>query len=227
MRKTPNLLALGTGVAAVLALVPAVASAQDARVPFVGPRVEAIVGYDSNRSGSTVDNDTTRDLKQSVNGVTYGAGIGYDAALGSNLRVGVDAEISDSSAKWDNNNSVPNSFNLGRVKAGRDLYVGGRIGFVTSPRTMIYVKGGYTNARYELLGTNGTVNRDQRLETDGYRVGAGVEYQITSNAFAKLEYRYSNYSKGEFDFNGQTPDSSRFNLDTDRHQAVVGVGLRF
>ena len=209
------------------ALLPAAARAQDGRAPFTGPRIEAIAGYDHLRSGSSVDNDTSRDLKQSINGVTYGAGVGFDAAVGNTLRAGVEAEISDSTAKWDNNNGVPNTFNLGRVSADRDIYVGGRIGYVTSPNTMVYVKGGYTNARFGLQGTDGTVSRDQRLDTDGYRIGAGVEHQLSGNAYVKAEYRYSNYAKGEFDFNGTTPDSSRFKIDTDRHQVVVGAGLRF
>lgn len=225
MRNTTQLLAAAGVIAAVAA--PGIAAAQDVRETFVGPRVEAIVGYDHNRSGSSVDNDSTRDLKQSIDGVTYGVGVGYDAALGNSLRAGVEAELSDSTAKWDTNNSAPNTFNLGRVSADRDIYVGGRLGVVTSPSTMIYVKGGYTNARFGLVGTNGTVSRDQRLDTDGYRVGAGIEHQLSGKAYVKAEYRYSNYSKGEFDFNGTTPDSSRFKIDTDRHQVVVGAGLRF
>lgn len=224
MRYTPLILVAGGALAAA---VPSVAMAQDGRAPFTGPRVEAIAGYDHNRSGSSVDADATRDLKQSIDGLTYGVGVGYDAAVGENLRAGVEAEISDSTAKWDNNNGVPNTFNLGRVSADRDIYVGGRIGVVTSPSTMVYVKGGYTNARFGLQGTDGSTILDQRLDTDGYRVGAGVEHQLAGNAYVKAEYRYSNYSKAEFDFDGTTPDTSRFNIDTDRHQVVVGAGLRF
>ncbi len=223
MRKSPLLLAAATAIA--VAGVPAAAFAQSA--PFSGPRIEAIVGYDHNRSGSSVDIDDTRDLEQSIDGVTFGAGIGYDFAAGNNLRVGAEAEISDSTAKWENDDPAPNTFNLGRVEAGRDIYVGGRIGVVTSPNMMVYAKGGYTNARYDLLGTNGTTNENQRLDTDGYRVGAGVEYQMGSNAYIKGEYRYSNYSRGEIDFEGETPDTNRFDIDTDRHQVVVGVGMRF
>ncbi|MBC2667947.1 outer membrane protein [Novosphingobium piscinae] len=221
------LLAAGAGLAGAAVLVPGAAQAQDGRLPFTGPRIEAIVGYDHNRSGSTVDIDAARNLKQSIEGLTYGVGAGFDFATGETLRVGAEAELTDSSAKWDNNNGVPNTFNLGRVKADRDFYVGARIGVVTSPRTMLYAKAGYTNARYGLLGTNGSTVLDQRLDTDGYRLGAGLEYALDSNAFAKLEYRYSNYSRGEFDFDGRTPDSSRFSIDTDRHQVVAGVGLRF
>lgn len=223
MNKLCAILAAGTALAGA---TPAFAQDTPSEA-FSGPRVEAIAGYDSSRSGSTVDNDATRNTKQSINGLVYGAAIGYDAPIGANLVVGADAEITTSTAKWDNNNGVPNTFNLGRVKAGRDIYVGGRIGYAMSPKTLLYVKGGYTNARYNLEGTDGTTNLSQRLDTDGFRVGAGVEYAMTSKSFAKLEYRYSNYKKGEFDFNASTPDSSRFNIDTDRHQVVASVGVRF
>jgi outer membrane immunogenic protein len=59
-------------------------------------------------------------------------------------------------------------------------------------------------------------------------VGAGVEQKLGTNAFAKVEYRYSNYSEGEIDF--ETPDvadTDRFDIDTDRHQVVASVGWRF
>lgn len=223
MNKLCAILAAGTALAAA---APAMAQEAPSQT-FSGPRVEAIAGYDSSRSGSSVDQDNTRNVKQSINGLVYGGAIGYDLPVGSNLVIGADAELTGSTAKWDNNNGVPNTFNLGRVKAGRDIYVGGRIGYAVSPQTLVYVKGGYTNARFNLEGTDGTTDLRQRLDTDGYRVGAGVEYAMTPRSFVKLEYRYSNYKKGEFDFNGSTPDSSRFNIDTDRHQVVAGVGVRF
>ena len=224
MKTISTLAAAGT----VLALAtPALAQEGSPAASFAGPKVEAILGYDHNRSGSTKDIDTNADIKQSIDGLLYGAAVGYDAAVGTNLTIGAEAELTGSTAKWDNNNGVPNTFNLGRVKAGRDIYVGGRVGYAISPVTLIYLKGGYTNARYNLLGTDGSVSERQRLDTDGYRVGAGVEQKFGENMYGKIEYRYSRYGKGEFDFNGNTPDSSRFNLDTDRHQVVVGVGMRF
>lgn len=213
--------------AATAAVVATPAIAQTGGEPFTGLRVGVEAGYDHLRSGSSVDNDSTRDLKQSIDGVEYGATIGYDAAVSPNWRIGAEASLADSTASWDNNNGVPNTFNLGHVQADRDIYVGGRIGYVASPKTMLYVKGGYTNQRFGLEGTDGTVSASQRLDTDGYRLGAGVEYAVSPNAYIGAEYRYSNYSKGEFDFNGNTPDSSRFNIDTDRHQIVATAGFRF
>lgn len=220
MKKILAALAVGTALSATPAL------AQDARATFTGPRIEATVGWDKSRSGSSVDNDTTRDLDQSVDGLVYGGGIGFDAAVGDNFVVGAEAELTDSTAKAVNDGE-PNTFNLGRVETGRDIYVGARAGFVVGENMLVYAKGGYTNARYNLVGTDGTVNLDQRLDTDGWRAGAGVEMALSKNAFVKAEYRYSKYSNAEFDFNGTTPDSSRFKIDTDRHQVVASVGLRF
>lgn len=220
MKKILAALAVGVTLPACPAL------AQDVQATFTGPRVEATVGWDKSRSGSTVDDDATRDLDQSINGIVYGGGVGFDAALGDSLVIGAEAELTDSTANADND-GVPNTFNLGRVEAGRDIYVGARAGFIVGEKMLVYAKGGYTNARFNLVGTDGTVDLDQRLDTDGWRLGAGVETAIGENAFAKIEYRYSNYNEAEFDFNGQTPDSSRFNIDTDRHQVVASVGFRF
>ena len=49
---------------------------------------------------------------------------------------------------------------------------------------------------------------------------------MSSNTFAKLEYRYSNYNDARLEYgNGAT--SGRFDIDTDRHQVVASYGFRF
>ncbi|BEU99879.1 porin family protein [Novosphingobium olei] len=194
---------------------------------FSGLSVNTTIGWDHLRSGSTKDIDNTANVKQSLDGIVFGGGIGFDVPLGDRLTLGAEGEATTSSARWDNNNGVPNTFNLGRVKAERDLYVGARLGFAMSPKTLLYVKGGYTNARFALEGNGGGLVSNQRLDTDGWRAGAGIEQKLGDHGFGRIEYRYSNYQKAEFDFNGNTPDSSRFNIDTDRHQVVASVGVRF
>jgi outer membrane immunogenic protein len=221
------------GGLAIAAATPAMAQDASANASvdapakaFEGPTVSASVGWDHLRSGSTNDLDGSR-TKQSLDGVTYGGGLGYDKAVTIHVTLGAEAELTGSSAKWDNNNGVANTFSLGRVKAGRDIYVGARAGYAISPTTQLYVKGGYTNARFNLLASDGTTINYARLDTDGYRLGAGVEHKFTGNAFGRVEYRYSNYSKGEFDYNGNAADSARFGIDTDRHQVMATVGYRF
>jgi outer membrane immunogenic protein len=212
-----------------LAFVVAPAAAQD--TTFTGPWVAGVGGYDKNKAGSSVDNDADPnngvfEQDESADGIVYGAAIGYDFDLGG-VVVGGEAELTDSTA--DSKYGDPNSdFGLGSVDAGRDIYVGARVGYKVTPSTMLYAKGGYTNARYNFIGSDGTTNYKENLDTDGWRVGAGVEQKLGSNAFAKVEYRYSNYSKGEIDFEATgIADSDRFDIDTDRHQVMAGVGWRF
>lgn len=199
------------------------ALAQDVGPTFTGPRVEAILGYDHIGAGSSVDNDNGED-DQSIDGLLYGVGAGYDVNLGSAV-VGVEGEFTDSTAK-SGRNDFTDQFGFGRVSQGRDLYIGARAGILASPNTLVYVKGGYTNTKLNVLAGNTNTSTDTSFKLDGWRLGAGVERALTANSFAKVEYRYSKYDDAHIDFaDGST--SSEFGIDTDRHQVVASVGWRF
>jgi outer membrane immunogenic protein len=207
-----------------LVAVAAPALAQDKE--FSGPWVAGVAGYDINKAGSSQDNDANPDANRSAKGLVYGGAVGYDADLG-NVVVGAEAELTDSSADSDYDNNFVD-YGLGSADAGRDIYVGARAGFKATPKTLVYAKGGYTNARFNYVGTDGTTETSRHLDTDDWRVGAGVQQKLGPRTFAKLEYRYSNYNKGELDFEDpNVPDSSRFGIDTDRHQVVASVGVGF
>ena len=220
------------GIAIILATVSAGAMAtpalaQDAN-PFTGLRGEAIVGYDISEAGSSVDNEVNEQNDQSIDGLTYGAGIGFDMAASENLVVGIEGEYLDSTAKTEFTGADFENIGIGgRLDAGRDLYAGARVGYRVAPNTLAYVKGGYTNARYNVLARDLETELRRNIDVDGFRVGAGVEQAINENMFAKVEYRYSNYSEGEIDFRDDIEDSERFDVDLDRHQIMAGVGVRF
>ena len=210
--------------AAAGAAVSAPAAAQDSS--FSGPWVAGVAGYDINKAGSSQDDDLNPDRDESVEGLMYGAAVGYDIDLGT-MVIGAEAELTDSKADTDYDNNF-NTFGLGSVDAGRDIYVGARAGFKATPSTLVYGKAGYTNARFNYVGGDGTTDYSRNLDTDGWRVGAGVEQKFGAMTFGKIEYRYSNYKKGEIDFEATgIADSDRFDIDTDRHQVVASVGIRF
>ncbi|MBJ7445507.1 MAG: porin family protein [Sphingobium sp.] len=213
-------------VVATLLAGTAVASpalAQDVGPTFTGPRVEAILGYDHVGAGSDVDNNNGRD-DQSIDGLLYGVGAGYDINLGSAV-VGVEGEYTDSTAKSDRFD-LTDQFGFGRVSQGRDLYVGARAGILANPNTLVYVKGGYTNTKLNVLAGDSDETTDTAFKLDGWRIGGGVERAINQNTFAKVEYRYSKYDSAHIDYmDGAT--SSEFDIDTDRHQVVASVGWRF
>jgi outer membrane immunogenic protein len=204
------------------------AFAQDA-APFSGFRIEGIAGYDALRSGD--DKDDTRDTNsdegdETINGALYGVGVGYDFNLGS-MVVGAEAEYSDSTGKQDFNETIDVPI-TGRIATGRDLYVGGRIGFPIAPSTLVYGKLGYTNTAIDGAFRSGNESFDLDVNAEGYRLGAGVEQLLGPNAFGKIEYRYSNYGNLETEGRNFFDDGSDLaEIDLDRHQVVVGVGFRF
>ena len=209
--------------ATATAALAAPAFAQDAPTTFTGPRAGVILGYDRLQPGSGPNSDISSDRKAS--GLTYGGDVGYDAAIGG-LVIGAEGEVTGSTAKVTNNPANAAALGYGRVKAGRDLYIGGRIGFRAAPSTLIYAKGGYTNQRLDLVASNGTNETGAHYNLDGYRLGAGVEQAIGGKAYAKIEYRYSNYGDARLEYpNGA--NTNNFDVDTDRHQVVAGVGIRF
>jgi outer membrane immunogenic protein len=217
MRTT--LLAASALAAATFFAAPAMA--QDTPSGF---RAGVIGGLDIVRPGSTEDSDVDGD-DQSIEGFQYGIEAGYDLPLGG-VVLGVEAELSDSTGKTRTATTDPNFFGYGEVGTGRDIYVGARLGVPVGTGTLLYAKGGYTNARLNVVADNGTDTLDENFELDGWRLGAGVEKSIGRNTYAKLEYRYSNYTDADFQFaNGATTDT--FEVDTDRHQIVAGVGFRF
>ncbi|GAA4039410.1 hypothetical protein GCM10022281_20370 [Sphingomonas rosea] len=174
----------------------AIVAAPAAAAPVQGPRVEALVGYDAVRANV---GDANFVDKYKDEGVLYGIGAGYDFALGNKASLGVDLEASDS--------TVRDRQAEGTLKAGRDLYAGGRVSFpLGADGSNVYLKGGYTNAR--VTATNGIVSASEDL--DGYRIGGGAQFALTGKAYVGGEYRYSNYEQG-----------------VERHQLALNVGTRF
>lgn len=163
------------------------AFAQEARPAFSGGHVEAIAGYDHVRGGG-----------EGRDGLLYGIGAGYDLRL-HNAVVGIEGEVADS--------TTGDCVGGVCVDAGRDLYVGGRVGAVVGTHVLLYGKLGYTNAR--VVATAGNVSDGTNL--DGIRAGAGVEWAIPRTPLSlRAEYRYSNYQDG-----------------VSRHQGVAGLAFRF
>jgi len=168
---------LATTALALAAATATPAFAQDGS--FSGPRVEVIGGWD--HAGGNGEGQS---------GFAYGGAFGYDRQFGSAV-IGAETEITGATTEE------------AGVRAGRDLYVGGRLGYVIGGSNLIYGKAGLTNARIDVDGVGGGT-------TDGYRFGAGIERNF-GKFYGKVEYRYSRYEEA----------------DLNRDQVIAGVGIRF
>ena len=136
--------------AAALALAATPAMAND----FTGVRAEVTAGLDDVTGGV----DPTK--------VTYGAGVGLDAELYSNVIVGVEATLDN-------------------VFDRRNVGASARLGYVVADKALIYGKVGYANWKQ-------TTSR----ELEGLRLGAGVEAKLYSPVYGKVEYRYTDFNRG-------------------------------
>ncbi|WP_226633794.1 outer membrane protein [Novosphingobium profundi] len=150
-------------------------------------------------------------------GVQYGVSAGYDYQLSNSFFVGVQGSYGDSSAR-DCAHDVLEAGDRACLEARRDLAAVVRLGTNLGARNKLYVLGGYTNTRVgvsykgetasQALGSFSDLGAHDTL--NGFRLGAGYEYDVTSNLFIKAEYRYSNYGS-----------------DYSRHQGVLAVGTKF
>jgi outer membrane immunogenic protein len=192
-----KIIAAGAALALALAAVPAAAA------DISGPRIEAIVGYES----ATLDDFGSRD-DVSESGAVFGLGAGYDFALGRSVALGVDVEATDSSVRW---HEVSSTFSTDlSIREGRDLYAGGRLTVAVSPAVNLYAKAGYTSLRTRLDFTSPTFSEVRESTDGGLRAGAGLQLAVGPSAYVGAEYRISSYD-----------------ADLTRHQGIAALGFRF
>lgn len=176
-------------VAAALFAVPAVAQAQ--------AFVQAEAGL-----------DVVSAEGESEANIGYGATVGYDMPISNGMFVGVQATYADSETKRCERDGDTKAC----LEAGRDVAILARVGTRITDKSSFYLMGGYANARAEVNAYVDDVDgvAGIRTDLDGFRVGAGYQYDLNEKFFVKAEYRYSNYQS-----------------DVSRHNGVIAIGAKF
>jgi outer membrane immunogenic protein len=138
----------------------------------------------------------------------------YDARVFTNFVVG--AELAASYSTGTNRQiatlaSAPTvPFNID-YKSRYTLEATGRVGVVVAEKALIYLRAGYANSNLRVTTTvPGLGVTSDTGGNGGWLIGGGIDYALTRNLSARVEYRY-------FDFKGPIT----------RQQAVVGVGYHF
>ena len=194
-------------VAGVIAVsLPATAQAAEFDGPFVG----AQVGWNSNQVRDPETSLGVTPIDHDRQSLTGGVYAGYDRRVADRVVVGAEGGLDFANDDDVKSTAASDTFTID-PKYSFDLTA--RAGYLVTPDTLVYARAGYTNARTKTtvdtaLGTaSATDNRD------GWLVGAGVERQFMKNASARMEYRYSDLSEGDGDF--------------DRHRVLAGISYRF
>lgn len=190
---------------------------------FTGPRIEAHVGWEQvGAEGKYDDGVDVYTVGGDKSGVAYGVGVGYDVAITPGMIAGVEANFDLSDTK-----KCGEVYGLDRacLKAKRDIELSARLGQKLSPNVLFYLKAGYVNGKFAASYVDFEDILPSYSESDtrsGYRLGAGVEALLGSNAYIKAEYRYTDYGNWKFsDVDGD------YSIGFDRHQILGGIGYRF
>ncbi|WP_088343440.1 MULTISPECIES: outer membrane beta-barrel protein [Rhodomicrobium] len=119
---------------------------------------------------------------------------------------------------------------------------GARLGYLTTPATLIYVLGGYSqadvnaHARFRLLdgvgGVTSAFRNDDDIDADGFTVGAGIETKLSQNISLKLEYRFTDFEDGDLGVDAFTipgvlnVTGGNSNVDLDIHSIRAAIVYR-
>ena len=194
---------------AAVALAAGLGTAAQAE-PFNGPYVGVQAGWSQDDLGtpSTPLGDVAVD--RSRDSFSGGVFAGYDVKVSPNVVLGAEAGLQVAA---DDRISRDTGSALVTVDPKRSIDLTARAGYLVNDDTLLYARGGYTNARVRTAVQDAAGLRSASADRDGWLIGGGVERAISDNVSARLEYRYSDLGEGD----------GRF----DRHQALFGISYRF
>lgn len=204
-------------LAAVVAATPVFA--QNVGLPFNGPFVGIQGGWQQDRQSLELNNSgVLSTTSQSKSGLGYGGQIGYDFRLSPSIVLGAEVDLTGRTGT--SRIGGDNGYDL---KQGRTLAATARLGYLVSPDSLFYVRGGYANARFTLRDdvSSESTNRD------GYQVGVGYEQQIRQNVSARVEYMHSGFGTDNMFDLAQKIGAADANLKYSRNAVTAGLNFRF
>lgn len=165
-------------------------------------------GYDWNQSAAS-DGSTA-----AINGGIAGIYGGYNWQTNSNWVFGVDASINYDWARGPVSAPPAPAGNFGEVDWKG--FFRGRLGYAWD-RFLIYGTAGGSVASLKNVGTNPTSTNPAKL---GWTVGGGLEWAMTNNVTARLDYAYANYGTYAY-------TSPIFTATNQSHTLMLGVAYKF
>lgn len=171
-----------------------------------GPYVGAYGNYSF--SGRAHDEPTNN--KVDLDGFGGGAFAGYNYEFGNGLVGGVEGDVGYHDIHGSNAGTDVDGGVGGSLRA--------RLGYAITPEILPYVTAG--GAAQSVKVTEGGVSdRNTHL---GWTAGAGVDFKVTENIFARGEYRYTDLGNKNYTTGGGTGD-----VDVQDNRVSFGVGMKF
>ena len=186
---------------------------------YIGGHLGGVFSDNSNFNGLVTGNNGNGRFLGGLQG-------GADYQFAPNWVIGAEAEYS-----WIAGNNGSVIFPNGNVYTNNQRGLGsvtGRVGYTWGPG-LLYVKGGYAFAdNNESLTTGAGAPLAFGFSGDhsnGWTVGAGLEYMFTQNWSGKIEYQFYNFGNSSFTTPAALAPFGSFR--TDDHVVKAGINYRF
>ena len=185
---------------------------------YIGGHVGGAFSSENNFNGLVLGNSNDGRF---LGGLQAGA----DYQFAPNWVAGIEGQYS-----WLSSNNNGAIFPNGYVYTNNQRGLGSvtaRIGYAWGP-ALVYAKGGYAysdNRQTLALAGVPVAFAFDSGHSDGYTVGAGVEYMFAQNWSAKAEYQYYNFGNSRFVVPAALVPFGAFN--NDEHTFKAGVNYRF
>jgi outer membrane immunogenic protein len=221
------------GTAALMAFAaPALAADLPARTYTKAPAYtapEAVYNWTGFYIGGNIGGAFAGNNSLQGSGGRFMGGVqaGFDYQVAPNWVLGVEAQYD-----WlANNNNGGVTFPTGTTITGNNNQLGsvtGRFGYTWGP-ALLYAKGGFAwrdNNNFNVVSGGVPVAfTTSGNRSDGYTVGAGLEYMFAPSWSAKVEYQYYNF--GSTTFTGGPPEIIGARYRDDEHTVKAGINYRF
>jgi outer membrane immunogenic protein len=178
------------------------AAPDDKPFSWTGFYVGTAVGYSDAALALTFD---TFSADVGLNGAQGIVSAGYDWQLTQRVVAGVLVDYAFG--------KVDGSFGADRLSIDNQFAIGGRLGYLLNPKSLLFATAGWTRAKFESADFT-------RLNTSvhGFFVGGGLEQALSNNLSLALEYRFS-------DYNAFSSLDDKFNNDV--HSVRLGLNYKF
>jgi outer membrane immunogenic protein len=161
------------------------------------------------------------------NGGVLGGGYGGYLFQQQNFVFGAEGEFNVVSNKQSSSPVVNTNFYNVSVYSNYLISIDGRLGYAYK-NILIYAVGGYA-----FINNGTTINKNgagfygSTQTFNGYDIGGGVEYAITPNWSARLEYRYYDFAKVTNQANNQIPSYKLVSVDETPWASTVRIGATY
>jgi outer membrane immunogenic protein len=160
-------------------------------------------------------------------GFIGGAHAGYNYQFPQGFVIGLEGDIDYTSLSKTQTFAGPTFSESDRFKSDWQGSIRARAGYAFD-RVLPYITGGvaFANQKFTVSGFDtvlGPYGGSNSTTRTGWTLGAGVEYAMTDNILIRLEGRYSDFGKKNYQFAGSAPIKVRFH----EWAGTLGVSYKF